>query len=60
MVVAPTGNPAIDEAALTALRAMRFSPGQIRERNVPVLVELPFSYDVPPRKAEGAERPKGN
>ncbi|HEX8213623.1 MAG TPA: energy transducer TonB [Longimicrobium sp.] len=57
MVVAPTGNPAIDEAALTVLRAMRFSPGQIRERSAPVLVELPLSYDVPPRKAECAAAP---
>ena len=60
IVLVPTGNPGLDEAALTALRAMRFTPARIRRKTVPVVVELPFSYDVPPRKAEGAERPKGN
>jgi TonB family protein len=57
MVVVPTGNPALDEAALAALRAMRFTPAQINRRGVRVFVQLPLSYDVPPRKAEGAERP---
>jgi protein TonB len=56
-VVPSTGNPGLDEAALTALRAMRFTPAKINRRTVPVLVQLPLSYDAPPRKAEGAPAP---
>jgi protein TonB len=57
IVVVPNENPAIDEAALTALRAMRFTPAQIYQRNVRVLVDLPLPYDVPPRKTRGAPTP---
>jgi len=60
LVVEPTGNPALDEAALRALGAMRFTPARINGKTVRTLVELPLSYDAPPRKAKGAERPKGN
>jgi len=57
-VAVPTGNPALDEAALTALRAMRFSPAQVEGRNVAVHVELPLSYDAPPTRAKPAVAPK--
>lgn len=56
-VATPTGNPRLDEAALTALRAMRFTPAQLNRRTVAVLVELPLSYDAPPRKSERAPAP---
>lgn len=58
IVVTPTGNPALDEAALTALRAMRFTPGQIKGRNVAVHVQLPLAYDAPPTRAKPAVAPK--
>lgn len=56
-IVLANENPAVDQAALTALRAMRFSPAQLNRRKVRVLVELPLSYDVPPRKTQDASAP---
>lgn len=56
-LLTPTGNARLDEAALTSLRAMRFTPGKVNRKAVRVLVQLPLSYDVPPRKAEGAPAP---
>jgi TonB family protein len=39
-----TGYPALDEAALTVARAMKFSPALNRDRIVPVWIELPIIF----------------
>jgi TonB family protein len=54
-------NPAVVQAATEIARRLRFSPGMVNNRPVPVWVTLPFSYDVPvPVRAGEAPTPAGS
>lgn len=46
-----SGIPQLDDAALRAAEAFRFSPALNRDRAVPVWVELPITFTFPGRQA---------